>query len=436
MPGKTIVFAKPVKSYVKFWQMIGRGTRLRLNLFGPGKHKSEFLIFDHWGNFEYFDEQYEEKVPAPTRSLRQRVFEARLELARVSLEKMDESSFKTAVHLIQADISSLKNSDAIEVRDHWRDLQKLSEQETLESFAAATHAKLVEEIAPLMRWADVRGNEDAYRFDETVARFQTALLQGSSEAADYQGKIAGEVAALSKNLNQVKAKAGSIKKVQGSSFWAKPTIKDIELLRKDLRTVMKFKVRTTAPAFEPREIDVDDSGIVAEEHIPSFEGQELIAYRHRVESVLKEHFQAHPVLSKIREGHAVSHKELEDLSRQIITIDPQIDIRQLPININIKGDLHRALRSIIGLDAEAVDTAFTDFTHKHMELTAQQIRFLSMLKSHICTNGGLEIDRLYEAPFTNINAEGIDGVFNDSLINELLEIIARFNLPEIEGVTA
>src|SRR5690606_22645091 len=53
-----LVFAKPVRSYVKFWQMIGRGTRLCENLFGPGRHKEAFRIFDHWGNFEYFDERY------------------------------------------------------------------------------------------------------------------------------------------------------------------------------------------------------------------------------------------------------------------------------------------------------------------------------------------------------------------------------------------
>ena len=52
-----LVFAKPVYSYIKFWQMIGRGTRLCPDLFGPGKDKTKFLIFDHWGNFEYFDEQ-------------------------------------------------------------------------------------------------------------------------------------------------------------------------------------------------------------------------------------------------------------------------------------------------------------------------------------------------------------------------------------------
>ena len=54
-----LVFAKPVYSYVKFWQMIGRGTRLCENLFGPGQHKTHFLIFDHWKNFEYFDQHYQ-----------------------------------------------------------------------------------------------------------------------------------------------------------------------------------------------------------------------------------------------------------------------------------------------------------------------------------------------------------------------------------------
>ena len=63
-----LVFAKPIRSYVKFWQMIGRGTRLRPDLFGPGEDKREFLIFDHWGNFEYLDEHPEEAAPSATRS--------------------------------------------------------------------------------------------------------------------------------------------------------------------------------------------------------------------------------------------------------------------------------------------------------------------------------------------------------------------------------
>ena len=98
--------------------------------------------------------------------------------------------------------------------------------------------------------------------------------------------------------------------------------------------------------------------------------------------------------------------------------------------------LGRTVGEDVGLDADAVNAAFTAFTHAHLELTAQQIRFISMLKAHICANGGLEIERLYEAPFTTLSAEGIDGVFDDMLIDELLDLIAQFNLPEIQGMTA
>lgn len=82
-----LVFARPVKSWVKFWQMIGRGTRLCPDLFGPGQDKEEFLIFDHYGNFAYFEEEYVEADTGQSRSLLQTVFEARLELADEAMKK-------------------------------------------------------------------------------------------------------------------------------------------------------------------------------------------------------------------------------------------------------------------------------------------------------------------------------------------------------------
>ena len=84
-----LVFAKPVYSYVKFWQMIGRGTRLCENLFGPGKDKTKFLIFDHWGNFEYFDELKKEVAATRAKSLPEQLFEARIALAEAALAVQD-----------------------------------------------------------------------------------------------------------------------------------------------------------------------------------------------------------------------------------------------------------------------------------------------------------------------------------------------------------
>ena len=193
---------------------------------------------------------------------------------------------------------------------------------------------------------------------------------------------------------------------------------------------MKYRVRLTPRHPSPREIDVVDNDEERADHIPTFEGHDLIAYRQRVESLLKKHFENDPILKRIRAGLAVSEADLETLAGMVIHIDPQIDLKHLPVHIGVKGDLHRALRSIIGLDVEAVDAAFNGFHRKHLELTAQQVRFIRMLKNHICINGGLEIDRLYEAPFTALSADGIDGVFGEAMIDELLGLIGQFEMPD------
>ncbi len=89
------VFAKPIKSKVKFWQMIGRGTRLCENLYGQGKHKEKFRIFDHWGNFEYFEEDPGEGEVSQSKSLAQKRLEAWIELGKAAQKKFEQGSLKT-----------------------------------------------------------------------------------------------------------------------------------------------------------------------------------------------------------------------------------------------------------------------------------------------------------------------------------------------------
>ena len=133
-----LVFAKPVYSYVKFWQMIGRGTRLRENLFGPGQHKTHFLIFDHWKNFEFFDQRYQPAEPKQTKSLPQRVFEARVGLAETALQQANPQAFETAIDLIAKDIADLPGS-TIAVKEKWKEIQ--SGQPTGEACASSTRRR-------------------------------------------------------------------------------------------------------------------------------------------------------------------------------------------------------------------------------------------------------------------------------------------------------
>lgn len=115
-----LVFAKPIRSIVKFEQMIGRGTRLCPDLFGPGKDKTQFRIFDHWGNFDFFEKQYKKAEPGVSKSLMEQLFEARLDLCRTALNQGELELFSLLVPLIRQDIESL-SEDTISVREKWRE---------------------------------------------------------------------------------------------------------------------------------------------------------------------------------------------------------------------------------------------------------------------------------------------------------------------------
>jgi type I restriction enzyme R subunit len=108
----SLVLARSVKSYVKFWEMLGRGTRLRKDLFGSSRDKTEFLVFDHWSNFLFFDERYKEKQPSPQKSLLQHLFEARIALAEAALDRMDQPAFEAAAALIIGDVRAVREAPA------------------------------------------------------------------------------------------------------------------------------------------------------------------------------------------------------------------------------------------------------------------------------------------------------------------------------------
>ena len=131
-----LVFARPVKSPVKFWQMIGRGTRLCPDLFGLGQHKSVFRIFDHWGNFARFEMGYRPAEPTQGKPLAQQVFEERLNVAEIALQKSEIAAFDAVIDLVAQDINALPE-ESIAIREKWKEKRALSRPEVLKAFAPA-----------------------------------------------------------------------------------------------------------------------------------------------------------------------------------------------------------------------------------------------------------------------------------------------------------
>lgn len=425
-----LVFAKPVKSYVKFWQMIGRGTRLREHLFGRGKHKTKFYIFDHCGNFEFFDEHYKAAEPSVQKSLLQRIFEARINLANAAISAQDTETLDLTIDLIRQDIVALPQS-SVSIKEKLREILSVQQEGVLERFEPQTVNLLVREIGPLMQWRSIEGHERMYDFDLLTTRLQTALVEDSADFANYRDVLRTTVSRLPITLNEVRDKKELIDKVKNLQFWEKISPNQVEEIRNELRGLMRLLDPSPGPIGGPREtnVDEDESKIQRKKHVPKLEGLQLAAYKRRVHDVLEELVDDSPALQKIKRGEPLATGDFDELCKLVLAQDPELDLRDLQSHFPELADkLDIAIRSIIGLNAEAVQKQFDDFVQRN-NLKAKQIRFLSLLKNHLTKYGTVEIARLYEPPFTDIDTNGIEGVFSDEIqIRELIQILETNNL--------
>lgn len=427
-----LVFARPVKSPIKFWQMVGRGTRLCKNLFGPGKNKTSFQIFDHWGVVEYHGMQQRDVTINQSKPLMQRLFETRLELAKSSLNHGEVDHFDTIANWLTQAINSL-NDKTIAVRDKWKLKRQLSELEVIRQFSPTTVTILETEISPLMQWVDIRGHADAYQWDLLISQLQQAKLAKSTSYSDLKGDVLNLLATLQMNLNQIKAKALEIKQARNSDFWDKASLEEIENMREALRDVVKYRDKGGDPGYAPPVIDIKDSDEKWEQQSTLLNSVDMRAYRAKVEQALADLFDTDPILQKIRNGLSVAEQELESLNALVHAQHPGIDLHTLKDFYGSAAPLDQILRSIVGMDAEAVSVRFSEFIQAYPSLSAKQVQFLGMLKRQIAQSGAIEIKSLYEMPFAAIG--NLEELFENELqIEQLIAIVNKFGpVPDIRA---
>jgi len=421
-----LVFAKPVRSWVKFWQMIGRGTRLRENLFGPGKHKTEFLIFDHYSNFTYFNEEYQEADEQQGKSLLQHLFEARLQLAQAALKHNHRDAFDLAVKLLREDINDLPEQ-SIAVRRELRTIHELQQTDAIERMDADTQNRLAHTLAPLMGNRVLR-DKDAIAFDRLVADLEVCFVDQASCFDDLKQLLLDEINKLAINIQAVRQKDAVIDKVRSAAFWQDVTIGDIEWARSELRGIMKYRQRAGVGASGIDTTRAKDGGVrTVENPVSPVPKAEALQYRRRLKSILDDMIATNPVLQKIHRNEPVRPEELDQLTSTILTHHPGVDLGVLnEFYGRTATGLQATIRELIGMDPGAVEAHFTQFLHAHPKLTHRQVQFLNLLKGYIGENGSITIDKLYEQPFTTISHEGLDGVFTEADIDDLLEVLRPF----------
>ncbi|WP_207626614.1 DEAD/DEAH box helicase family protein [Parendozoicomonas haliclonae] len=427
-----LVFAKPVRSPVKFWQMIGRGTRLCPNLFGPGEDKQRFVIFDHWGNFEFHSMNQEEGKVSVSKPLAQKRLEAWVELGKAAQKEFKLDELKTVTGEIAQQIQAL-DKDSIAVKEKWQVRERLSDQRVLEQFAPQIQQQLVDEIGPLMQWVDVRGQGKAMRFDMDMIAAQTALFGNPDKKHQLWVNVVEKVERLPVHLGQVQQQGEIIKQVRDQDWWNSATFADLEHVRTRLRGLMYLMEEpVTPPPTAPAFIDVKEDAAKFETKAveANIKSVDFKIYRQQVQGALEPLFTSNSVLLKIRNGQPVSDNELDDLAKLVLIQNPNVDIRVLKdFYPEATASLDQILRTLVGMDRSAVAEKFAQFAAAH-NLSSQQIRFLDMLKNHIRDFGTIEMKALFTQPFTHIHSEGLSGLFPEmEQMLAIKEIVDSLNVP-------
>lgn len=424
-----LVFAKPVYSYTKFWQMIGRGTRLlEQDKLKPWcTEKDSFLVLDCWDNFEYFKlnprgKELKPQIPLPVR------------LFGLRLEKIEEAQTQNATDIVKKEIAKLKNQiaalphNSVVVMEAKHELQRLEDENFWNNL---THDKiefLEAVVKPLFRTISDTDFK-AMRFEKDIVEISLAQLSNEKEKYDaLKDGLIEEIGELPLSVNIVAKEKQLIEQSQTNYFWANINEDKYDELIQKLSPLMKF--REAIIPLGPAKFNLKD--IVSEKEFvefgPQHEALSVAKYRELVEQKVNELVSTNPILQKLKEGLTVTPNEAEQLAEELHNEHPHITIDLLRRVYNHrKAEFVQFIKHILGVEIlktfpEAVAKEFDDFVSKHSYLTSRQLQFLELLRKFIIENGALTKKNLIESPFTLLHPEGIRGVFTQKEIDEILHL--------------
>lgn len=424
-----LVFAKPIYSKVKFLQMIGRGTRLCPDLFGKGKDKKNFIIFDHWKNFEFFDEKPDGVIPAITKTSMQIRFERRIELLKIFTEKNDIHKKAEMIKFIREDISDLP-AKSVAVRKQWRALEWLKLDQNWVVINQILLDKLQKEIAPLMQWIDSEGSRIAIWFDNYMYKMQIYKLREDIKLTNHIEDTIYELSRLRLNLNHFNGLKDYIVNLMNVNTWHRSTYEDVEQVRVKLRHLMKY--RTENPDGTYIRLNIKDSNYIVKEIHEDYStaSSNMEPYEDRVKKALENELNMQLVIYKIRKGEILTNSDINNVYDIFNSGRVEFTLDELAERTHVKKeDLVGVLRRFVGVDVDELDKRFEKFVKTHTkQLSATQIKIVEMIKNDIIKNKGISFAALYAPPYTNINHDGFDGIFKGKISEEVIELIKPYKV--------
>lgn len=408
-----LVFYKKVKSYAKFWQMIGRGTRLCKNLLGKGQDKDKFLILDFCGNFDYFRVNTNGQDNGKQVGLTERIFNTQVEICRC-LQAGEYTQQKEYVDFRQNLVEMLchevicLNDDSFRVKLRRKYVDIYRQIENWQDLDTSKIADIKQNIAPIVPVTDK--DELARRFDYTMYSIilgtlnQTNINRFAAMVNTSCEKLAGKY-----TIPQVAAQRQLIDRIIQDGYWAEADIFAFEEAREALRELMQFLDNEIQSIYYTHFDDEVVNIIVGE---PLGGGPELKPYKERVQSYLHEHEDTLSVY-KLRNNKQLTTTDLAVLEKILWQ-----DLGSKEDYVKTYGDkpVGMLVRELLGMDQQAVNEAFSEFI-TDSSLNSRQIDFVKMIVSYIVKNGNIvDVKSTFsQQPFTEF-AGGIGNLFRDNML--------------------
>ncbi len=440
-----LVFFKLVRSKTKFWQMLGRGTRLCPDLFGPGQHKEFFYIFDYCQNLEYFSQNPEPSEGSNSESLSTRLFKRRLEVVQY-LDKRSssqaEQQLKNVVEiaaqydhdfnpeseiqvtqitkrLLFRHVSSM-NVDNFIVRAHRRSVEKFAKPEVWDKLSEQDLQELAVEVASLPTQLE-RESEEAKRFDLLLLNLQLAVLKSEPAFERLRDQVIAIAGLLEEKstIPMVDKQITYILDVQSEEWWSDVTVPMLEVIRRRLRDLVQFiEKQKRKPVYSNFEDEIGDGDEI---ELATFSrGDTFERFRDKAQAFLREHMDIDAV-RKLRTNEALTSADLEKLER--IFTDNEIGNAEYLSQAKEENEgLGVFVRSLVGLDREVAKQLFGEFLQDN-NYNSNQIEFINLIINQLVDHGMVDVSLLYDSPFTDVSSQGPDGLFSSEEIDKIERLL-------------
>ena len=415
-----LVFFKKVMSKAKFWQMIGRGTRLCPGLL-DGEDKKKFYIFDFCGNFDFF-RMNEGHQTANVMTLQGSIFHLEFEIAY----KLQDLAYQTErliayrnalVEHMVGKIKELKR-DNFAVRQHLKYVDQYANPDNYKALTYEDTLAVKEELVPLIE--PEKDDAQALRFDALMYGIELAYLLGKKYSRARKDLFA-KVSALAgvANIPEIMAQADLINKILHTGYVDNAGINEFEHIREKLRDLMKYLPKESKHIYYS---DFEDELLSMEWKEAELENDDLKNYKAKAEYYVRQH-QDNAVIAKLKSNMPLTSEDvtvLEDILWSEIGTkqDYEAEYGNKPL-----GEF---VREIVGLDMNAAKEAFKEYL-EDTNLDSRQIYFVNQIVEYIVQNGMMkDLSVLQEAPFTDQGS--IVDIFTDLTIwMGIRRVIERVN---------